>query len=414
VIAMLSVGAGARSEILSRIGELGVRNVILNSVKPPETNRPEGGEQSYRDSYGLRFEDASYIEDVIHTVSRVLRVNRARERAWYRGHRAEATVLGVEPEYLETFGLEVERGRRFEDLDQRAATRVCLVRRDLLRELAPSEDPLGIWLQLGRHSYQVVGILADEGLRSHTKKALSIDGQAHEVYVPYSSAMRTFGTVNYVSRGGSTEYSKVELDQIVVQVARAEDVPTTAQMISSMLGSLHDRPDYEIVVPLELLRQREETSRVYHLVMLSIAAFSLVVGGIGIANIMLASVHERTRDRHPPGSALGATSSSSPGGDALIAALGGLLGCLAGMLARAGSASHPLAGHRPCLCPRRLDLLPGWHPRPLPCSPPPARPDRGLAARVTSRRVSLPARREKMVSRWVTRTPLRTRRCTGR
>jgi putative ABC transport system permease protein len=357
VIAMLSVGAGARSEILSRIGELGVRNVILNSVKPPESNRPEGSEQSWRDTYGLRFEDASYIEDVIHTVSRVLRVNRARERAWYRGHRAEATVLGVEPAYLDAFGLEVERGRRFEELDQRAATRVCLVRRNLLRELAPSEDPLGLWLQLGRHSYQVIGILADEELRSHTKKALSIDAQAHEVYVPYSSAMRTFGTVNYVSRGGSTEYSKVELDQIVVQVARAEDVPSTAQMISSMLGSLHDRPDYEIVVPLELLRQREETSRVFHLVMLSIAAISLVVGGIGIANIMLASVHERTREigiRRALGARRGDIQLEFLAETVLIAALGGLLGCLAGML---GSRGISELTHWPAIVPTYAVLV---------------------------------------------------------
>ncbi len=351
VIAMLSVGAGARSEILERIGELGVRNVILNSVKPPETNRPTGNEQNWKDLYGLRFADATYIEEVIPTVGRVLRVNRARARAWYRGRRAEATVLGVEPVYLDTFGLEVERGRRFEELDQASATRVCLVRRDLLRELAPSEDPLGIWLQLGRHAYQVVGILGDEGLHSHTKKALSIDGRAHEVYVPYSSAMRTFGTVSYVNRGGSTEYSEVELDQIVVQVMRAEDVTATAQMLSSMLGSLHDRPDFEIVVPLELLRQREETNRVFRLVMLSIAAISLVVGGIGIANIMLASVHERTREigiRRALGARRSDIQLEFLAETVLIAAMGGIIGCIAGML---GSRGISQLTHWPAIVP---------------------------------------------------------------
>src|SRR5688572_23622804 len=182
VIAMLSVGAGARSEILARIGELGVRNVILNSMKPPETARPEGDEEVWKDVYGLRFADASYIEEVFPSIENLLCVNKARVRAWYRGRRAEATVLGVEPAYLDSFHVEVERGRRFEDVDSVAATRVCLVRRDLLRELAPAEDMLGSWIRLGKHSYQIVGILAEEELRSHTKKALALDGRAHEVY----------------------------------------------------------------------------------------------------------------------------------------------------------------------------------------------------------------------------------------
>ncbi len=339
VIAMLSVGAGARSEILARIGELGVRNVILNSIKPPETNRPEGDEQVWKDVYGLRFSDASYIEEVIPSISSLLRVNKARVRAWSRGQRAEATVLGVEPAYLDTFHVQVERGRRFEDVDHASATRVCLVRRDLVRELAPAEDMLGSWIRLGRFSYQIVGILEEEGLRSHTKKALSLDGRAHEVYIPYSSAMRTFGTEEYVSRGGSSEYSEIELDQIVVRVGRAEDVPVTARMLSAALSRAHERQDYEIVVPLELLRQREETSRVFHLVMLSIAAISLIVGGIGIANIMLASVHERTREigiRRALGARRRDISMEFLAETVLIAALGGLLGCLGGVLGSRG------------------------------------------------------------------------------
>ncbi len=340
VITMLAVGAGAREEILARIGELGVRNIILNSIKPPEEIKP-ANEDQWVIKYGLTFDDADYIQATLPTVSSLLRVNRVTQRAWFGSRRIEASVLGVQPEHLEMFGLEVGRGRPFTHVDDGARAKVCLVRPGFVRQLETVQDPLGQWLHIGGHPFQIIGILEDEQFRSHTAKALNLEGVAQEIYLPYSTSMSTLGTVTYIRRAGSREYSDVELDQIVVTTSEPGQVYETARMLSSSLGHAHEKKDYEIVVPLELLRQSEATQRTFNLVMILIASISLLVGGIGIANIMLATITERTREigvrralgarrRDILGQFLTETTS--------IAAVGGLFGCLFALIGIQGIA----------------------------------------------------------------------------
>jgi len=335
VIAMLSVGAGARHEILSRIQELGVRNVIINSVKPPEEIKPDTTDTQYKDRYGLTFADADYIAEVIPTVENMLRVNRITQRLWYGSKRLEASVLGVEPEYLRMFGLESGRGRVFTEVDANNYAKVCLVRRGLVAQLETVEDPIGMWLQIGGFPFQVIGILDDAAFRSHTRKALNIDSTTQEVYIPYETSMRTLGTVTLIERAGSQEFTQVDLDQIVVTTKHEDEVLRTSQMLGAALGKLHDRVDYEIVVPLELLKQSEETQRVFNLVMILIASISLLVGGIGIANIMLATITERTKEigiRRALGARRRDIVLQFLAETTAIAAIGGLLGCFVGIV----------------------------------------------------------------------------------
>jgi putative ABC transport system permease protein len=192
-----------------------------------------------------------------------------------------------------------------------------------------------MWLQVGEFPFQVVGVLADAGLRSHTKKALAIDGRAEEVYIPYSTSMRTFGTVTFRERSGSTEFTEVDLDQIVVVAQAPEHVEDTARMLDALLQARHDRLDYEIVVPVELMRQRESTQRVFSVVMILIAGISLLVGGIGIANIMLATITERTKEigiRRALGARRRDIVVQFLTETTAIAAIGGILGCGLGIV----------------------------------------------------------------------------------
>jgi putative ABC transport system permease protein len=336
VIAMLSVGAGARNEILSRIQELGVRNVIVNSVQPPEEMKPDSNEQDQEmNKYGLTFDDADYVAAVVPTVKSLLRVNRIRQRLWYGSKRLEAAVLGVSPEYLRMFGLKAGRGRVFNEVDSTINAKVCVIRRGLVRQLETVEDPIGMWIRIGDFPFQVIGVLEDESFRSHTRKALNIDATAQEVYIPYTTSMRTLGVVTLIERAGSQEFTRVELDQLVVTTGDQSDVLRTAQMLEAAFARSHGKRDYEVVVPLELLKQSEETQKVFNLVMILIASISLLVGGIGIANIMLATITERTKEIGVR-RALGARRSDIVvqflTETTAIAAIGGLLGSLFGIL----------------------------------------------------------------------------------
>jgi putative ABC transport system permease protein len=297
VITMLSVGAGARAEILARIGELGVRNIILNSVKPPvETKTETQNQHRWMDRYGLSFKDRDVLEQTCPTLERVLPVNLVKKPVWRGSRRVDASVLGVLPEHLTMFHLDVSRGRTFNEVDSAERKMVCIVRKGLTEELQLLDDPIGSQVHIGDVTFEIVGVLADEQFASHTRKALAIDGRTQEVYVPYTTSMRAFGTMTFVRRAGSEERSVVELDQMIV-VARSTDlVRPTSRIIANVLKHSHKKKDYEIVVPLELLEQSEKTQAVFNAVMIVIAAISLLVGGIGIANIMLATITERTRE----------------------------------------------------------------------------------------------------------------------
>jgi putative ABC transport system permease protein len=333
VIAMLSVGAGARNEILQRIQELGVRNIIVNSVRPPQDKRGQD-QRTNVDYYGLTFRDEAAIREICPKVSRVLPVNSIKRPVWYGSNRVEASVLGVEPVHLAMFALKVGRGRPFNQVDEATEAKVCVVRKSLVRELGAVRDPIGMSVQIGGFPFQIVGVLADEEFQSHTRKALAIDDRAHEVYIPYSTSMRTLGTMTFIQRGGTEERSVVELDQLIVMAADADVVYPTSRVIASILGHLHKKKDYEIVIPLELLEQSERTQAVFSIVMVLIAAISLVVGGIGIANIMLATITERTREigvRRAMGATRGDILVQFLTETAAIGVVGGLFGCLFGI-----------------------------------------------------------------------------------
>ena len=334
VIAMLSVGAGARHEILSRLAELGVRNVIINSVKPPEDTKVES-DGGYKDIYGLTFLDAERIERTLPSIERILRVNRVNERVWKGSLRLDATVLGVEPAYLDLFGLKVSRGRTFNEFDAQHFAKVCVIRKGLLSQLKSIEDPLDMYLRFGGEYFRVVGILQDEAFRSHTRKALALDGRAQEIYIPYQTSMRAFGTITYVERAGGSEFTEVELDQLIAVARTPETVVDSSRMIARVLNSEHEKRDFEIIVPLELLAQKERAQKVFQTVMVLIASISLIVGGIGIANIMLATITERTREigtRRALGARQRDIGTQFLVETTTIAVAGGLLGCLVGIL----------------------------------------------------------------------------------
>ncbi len=329
VVSMVSTGEGARRAILQQIEELGIKNIIINAKKPPEEENVQKETSSWLLNYGLTFKDASQIEKTVPSVVEVLPVHDVTKWIWFKSRRIEAKIRGVTPSYFQRLRLTPTQGRALAPLDGWQRKRVCVVRARLLHEAKYLGDPLNLDLKIGTQYFRVVGVLEDFEFQSPNKAVLGIDDRALEVYVPFETVLDRVGLATYTSRSGSSEATRVELHQIVCAVDTEDHVLKAARAIQAILGNFHDKRDYEVTVPLELLESRQKAQRVFNIVMPIIAGISLLVGGIGILNIMLASITERTREigiRRALGASRGDIVSQFLVETVTLAAIGGILG----------------------------------------------------------------------------------------
>jgi putative ABC transport system permease protein len=293
VIAMLAIGEGASEEAQEQIRQLGSRNVILRSVKPREDFAT--GQQTVRVvSYGLTEEDLARVSETFPAVTRVVPVREIYEEV-RRGNRAmNPRVLATLPLYREVTGRVVAEGRFLADADHDAVANVCVLSDEVASYLFPFESPLGQEIKVGGDYYTVVGTLLSRVRPSGD--AAPAGKSTAEVFIPLETGLKWYGNMQVKVRAGSREMEEVELHEIVVEASTAENVPLVAAACREMLARNHPLGDYEMVVPLELLLRAQETKRIFNIVLGSIASISLLVGGIGIMNVMLATVTERTRE----------------------------------------------------------------------------------------------------------------------
>ena len=296
VMSMVSTGEGARRAILAQIEELGTRNIILNTIKPPAEQKASEDDEAWILRYGLTFRDAALIQRTLPMVARVIPVHDVDKWLWFRSRRLAGKVRGVAPDYFDNLGLAPIRGRALTELDDEERRRVCVVRARLLREAGYVGDPLQLDLRVGADFYRVVGVLPDVDLQGTNQTVLGIDQRSYEVYAPFSTVVDRFGLTSEPLGQESGEIARVELHQIVCEIREQGDVLDGARCIRAALDAHHDKVDYQMTVPLELLASLERTQRVFNIVLPIIAGISLLVGGIGILNIMLATITERTRE----------------------------------------------------------------------------------------------------------------------
>ncbi len=336
VIAMLALGAGAERELLQEIGRLGIQNIIVNSIKPekPDEAEARGGYISF---FGITFRDHRQILDTIPGLDRALPVHISKKKVWWGSRYLESSVFAVKPEHLQLFDLKASVGRTLTSSDEETLSRVCVIRSGLLEELGIYEDPIDLPLNINGEIFRVVGVLEDENFQGYARKALVVDSRSSEIYVPYNTILKRHGTRSISGSGSTGDWvaTDVELNQIVISVEDLDQVLITSRMIDTLMANNHPEKDYEMVVPLEVLAQRRKTQQVFNLALVAIASISLLVGGIGIANIMLATVTERTKEigvrralgarrRHIIAQFLTETTT--------IATIGGAVGVLVGML----------------------------------------------------------------------------------
>jgi putative ABC transport system permease protein len=298
VIAMLAIGEGASYEAQEKIRSLGSQNIILRSVKPPEEQKvSDRGSQSYVIQYGLTYADVRNIRATIPGVTIVLPARIKGEWAWHLSRRVDCEVVGTVPWYPELRNHRVASGRFFTDTDMDGRASVCVLDASMVPALFPLESPLGRHVRVGGDYYQVIGVLEPRAqLAKPDETAPATKTASHRMFIPLETARMRYGEILIRRRPGSFEAERVELHEVTVKVAALDQVMPVADAIKQTLTRNHKKKDYDIVVPLELLKRAEETKRIFNIVLGSIAAISLLVGGIGIMNIMLASVTERTRE----------------------------------------------------------------------------------------------------------------------
>ncbi|MEM7755908.1 MAG: ABC transporter permease [Planctomycetota bacterium] len=288
VVAMLAVGEGASREALERIRMLGSNNIILESTKA--TDDQNSGNRRVN-IYGLTYDDAARIEQSFSSVTTVVPVKSVKREGRLGRRTAELRVMGITPSWFELVPRPLVAGRRLIEADEASGSNAVVLTEHGARKLLATEETIGNDILINNTYYEVVGIV-----EAASAGSVETPDEKEDAYIALSTARDRFGDLNVQRSSGSFQRELVELHAILVQVDGDDAVPGTAAGIQAMLERFHSVRDYSIAVPLALLQEAQRTRDRWNIVLGSIAGISLLVGGIGIMNIMLASVTERTRE----------------------------------------------------------------------------------------------------------------------
>jgi putative ABC transport system permease protein len=331
VVAMLSVGEGASKEAMDAIRKLGSNNIIINSIKSVE-EESTSTTHSHLAIYGLTYEDYARITETFKVIRQTAPVKLIRKEGRLGERAMELRIVGTTPVWFELVQRPIVAGRVLVDSDDDERAPAAVLTEFGARKLLAAENTIGQTLKIGGDRFEIVGIVKSESGQAGN---IQIPDQEVDVYIPINVARSYFGDIMARMTSGTFERELVELHQIIVQVNSIENVEQTAKGIEDMLKRFHKKNDYLVSVPLALLRQAEATKRTFNIVLGSIAGISLLVGGIGIMNIMLASVTERTREigiRRAIGAKRGQIISQFLIETVVLSIIGGLIGIGLGVL----------------------------------------------------------------------------------
>lgn len=297
VIWLLAIGEGISYQAQKQIEGLGAQNVMVRSRKP--INPPEGSAGSFILPYGLLREDYNKIVQTIPTIVSAIPIREMRREVRFGVQQLEARVVGCTPDYADVTQLQIDRGHFVTDAELTTEENVCVLAEKVAERLFKFEDPLGkrVYLMDEQDYYRVVGIVKDRQPTAAIGGSLESQVFSDDIYIPITTVRRRIGDTVIVRRSGSRDGEQLELNQITLRIDSIENVMRTAEIVTETLRPNHEKlGDTSVIVPLELIEQAKNTKLMFMVAMGLMAAISLVVGGIGIMNIMLATVTERTRE----------------------------------------------------------------------------------------------------------------------
>jgi putative ABC transport system permease protein len=325
VIAMLAIGNGAQSEILEQIRLVGVNNIVIEPIiEQTEENLSESsatGKEKKKFSPGLTLKDVEAINDIVPAVQRLSPEIVLETYLIKNGIRRSAKLVGVEPNYFELSAFELSKGKMFNDQQLVKGAPVCIIGKSIQTKFFPTENPIGKTIKCGPNWLTVIGVLEERIISESSIAKLGIRDFNMDVYTPIKTVLIRYENRDLVTKSMLDKSSTIsrgrffvvsaeedddeaaapvnyhQLDKLVVQVAETEMLNPIAEIISRVLERRHyEVIDFQITIPELLLKQQQRTNQIFNFVLGAIAGISLLVGGIGIMNIMLASVMERIKE----------------------------------------------------------------------------------------------------------------------
>ncbi|QKG79209.1 ABC transporter permease [Tenuifilum thalassicum] len=360
VISMLAIGNGAQQEILEQMKLVGVNNIIVNSIfEAPDTENSDtenGNKQKQKFSPGLTLSDLNAIKEVIPSVEHISPEISLNSYIQYKGVRMQAKILGVNNDYFNLFNLPLEEGTFFNSYQEDHGVPVCVIGANIKTKFFSTENPIGKYIKFGNVWLKVIGVLSKSNVKVTGFENSGINVYNDNVYVPAKNILLRYQNralvntkklgqsftfrIGFAFFGGSTQSQAPknyhQLDRIILQVKETEDITSTTEILSRMLKRRHaDVNDFEITVPELLLKQQQRTKDIFNIVLGAIASISLIVGGIGIMNIMFASVMERIKEigtRLAIGAKKADIVAQFLSESVLISVSGGLIGVILGVI----------------------------------------------------------------------------------
>jgi len=323
VIAMLAIGNGAQQEILEQIKLVGVNNIVVKPVIEQEEEKIEetvGVKEKKKFSPGLTLRDVESIVETIPGLTRISPEIILESNVVRQGYRRSAKLVGVDPSYFLIYNFDLEEGMMFTDEQRKLGSPVCIIGHAIKSRFFPTENPIGKNIKVGSHWLSIVGVMDERFVSKNSISKLGIRDFNMDIYVPLQTMLIRYKDRDKITASdirqaaarnrsngntGGAESASAEqerknyhqLDRLVIQVSETPLLQPSAEVLSRLLKRKHyDMVDFEIEIPELLLKQQQRTNDIFNYVLGAIAGISLLVGGIGIMNIMLASVLERIKE----------------------------------------------------------------------------------------------------------------------
>jgi putative ABC transport system permease protein len=308
VIAMLSIGEGARQETLEQIELMGTNNILIKEKK----NIVKGNKSNANFSPGLNLKDALSIKNINPFVEAVVPQRESINKVIYKSNIVESKIIGTSPDFLSIYNFQISQGQFFTKYHMDSYANVCVIGPRVKEIFFKFENPVGKEIKIEDMWFKVVGVTKEKNVLATSMESLGLRNFNEDIYIPLTTMifkMKKYippssGSINmsnmslsFFNGDVAQNFDRTSVNQITVKIKKNSSVVNASTLVKKIFERRHyGVPDYEVVIPEQLLAQKQKTQIVFNIVMGAIAGISLLVGGIGIMNIMLANILERTKE----------------------------------------------------------------------------------------------------------------------